>query len=322
MATATRPHLAAGLADELIVAFATADDLGTGMRRVTRSLRRHSAGTRIEWWGPTGDGRALRLELAIGEASGSRAAIAIGPAGAFVFVGHAPGPQVAEAISRLVPVLRRRWAEERLALHSALLARRIQALDDFAALVAHELKGPLEAALLTDDPDPEIRKALRLVDSVLEAIRSESATEVWSSPGDCLGEVLRELDGVGAEVSASVGPAFPLPASALRLVLRNLLANSAAAGASRIAVTAGATPSGWTLAVEDDGGGEGHDGYRTGHGIGLALCRRLVERLGGELELRPRAGGGTRAEVVVSGWASGERGPREAPRPRPSSASA
>ncbi|HVP75768.1 MAG TPA: ATP-binding protein [Gaiellaceae bacterium] len=288
-------------------------------------LRKQAGVERVEWWGPAEDGTSLRLEASAGVGVGTRAGIPIGPVGALILVGRAPGPPLVEAVTRLVPLLRHRWTEERLATHSALLARRLQALDDFAAFVAHELKGPLHAALLADDPAPEIRKALHLVDSVLEAIRSESATDVWSSPGACLSDVLCDLDGIGAEVSATLPPVFPMPAAALRLVLRNLLANAAAAGAQWIRVSAGAAAAGWTLAVDDDGGDEAHDRYRSGSGIGLALCTRLVDRLGGELELRPRAHGGMRAQVTVtarvgSTAASAEQELREVSRPRPSSA--
>src|SRR5262249_28328888 len=44
--------------------------------------------------------------------------------------------------NRLAPVVRRRWAEEQLAVQAAQLAHGNEALDDFASLVAHELKGP------------------------------------------------------------------------------------------------------------------------------------------------------------------------------------
>jgi hypothetical protein len=43
------------------------------------------------------------------------------------------------------------------------------------------------------------------------------------------------------------------------------------------------------------------DGYATGAQLGLRLCRRLVERCGCVLELRPRAVRGTRAVIVAAG---------------------
>jgi two-component sensor histidine kinase len=56
------------------------------------------------------------------------------------------------------------------------------------------------------------------------------------------------------------------------------------------------------LVVDDDGVGIGSDdGYATGAQLGLRLCRRLVERCGCVLELRPRAVGGTRALIATGG---------------------
>jgi two-component sensor histidine kinase len=56
------------------------------------------------------------------------------------------------------------------------------------------------------------------------------------------------------------------------------------------------------LVIDDDGVGlASGDRYATGAQLGLRLCRRLVERCGGKLELRPRAVRGTRAVIVVAG---------------------
>lgn len=225
----------------------------------------------------------------------------MGPVGAFVVVAAGRGEGVIGALARLAPVVRRRWTEERLADHAALLARRSQALEDFAALVSHELKGPLQAALLTDDPAPEIRRALHVVDSVLEAVRSESATGACCSPQACLDDALRDLGRLDAEIYSNLPAAFPLPAAVLRIVLRNLLANAAAAGARHIRVSASGGAASGTLAVDDDGVGVDSREYAAGSGLGLALCRRLVERLGGELELRPLPQGGTSSRIVLGG---------------------
>jgi signal transduction histidine kinase len=75
----------------------------------------------------------------------------------------------ASDVKWLAPVLRRRWTEERLAQQAVRLARGNQALGDFAALVAHELKTPLELARLQDDLSVGVERALELVDVLLEA---------------------------------------------------------------------------------------------------------------------------------------------------------
>jgi signal transduction histidine kinase len=291
-----------GLAEALIVAFATAEDGVSGIERVAARLVERGAAGRVEWWAPAADGTLLRLASDAGDASGRRDAIPMGPAGAIVLVGS--GEEALDALARVAPVIRRRWTEERLAKGSALLARRIQAAEDFAALVSHEVKGPLQAALLTDDSDPEIRRALHVVDSVLEAVGSESATGDRCSPEACLDDVLRDLGRLEAMVSSDLPVGFPLPSVVLRIVLRNLVANAAAAGARRIHVWGAAGDAGSTLAVDDDGAGIGSPDYAVGSGIGLALCKRLVGRLGGELELRARPEGGTTVCIVLPGGES------------------
>lgn len=288
------------LGESLVVAFATAADVATGMERVAATVAEAGAAARVEWWAPVADGTALRLAAAAGSARGARVALSMGPVGAVVVVAGR-GESVFGALARLAPVVRRRWTEERLADHAALLARRSQALEDFAALVSHELKGPLQGALLTDDPAPEIRRALHVVDSVLEAVRSESTTGACCSPQACLDDALRDLGRLDAELSSDLPEAFPLPAAVLRIVLRNLLANAAAAGARHIRVSASGGAASGTLAVDDDGVGVDSREYAAGSGLGLALCRRLVERLGGELELRPLPQGGTSSRIVLGG---------------------
>jgi signal transduction histidine kinase len=181
------------LADGLIVAFATAADISDGVRRVAATLRRAGAVAGAEWWAPAERGGSLVLQASEGSRSGRRTAIPIGPAGTLVVVGARSEPAVTEALTGLIPVLRRRWTEERLAQHASLLARRAEALEDFAALVAHELKAPLQAALLADDAASGAAVALQLVDSVLEAVRSDDAPEDSAVPAECLRAALGDL---------------------------------------------------------------------------------------------------------------------------------
>lgn len=180
------------------------------------------------------------------------------------------------------------------------LARRNEALEDFAALVAHELKGPLEAALLAEDPRRWIASALDLVDSVLQAA-TESSDGGWSSLPDCLAEATSCLDSLQLAVAADEGSCFPLPPKSLSVILRNLLANAAAAKAHRVDVFTTHRRGQWWLLVDDDGIGLGvrAPDYDHGSGIGLELCRRIARRNGGRLELVPRRAGGTRAILTM-----------------------
>jgi signal transduction histidine kinase len=192
--------------------------------------------------------------------------------------------------------------EEQLTEHVARLARKTEALDDFAGLVAHDVKSSLVTALRDDDPRGGVTRALELVDSILEAVRADQTTTGAARLGDCVQRAIADLGDSHIEIVASVTGEFPIPPDALRLVLRNLLANAVAAGAERIHVSALAEGDQRMLVVDDDGVGlASGDRYATGAQLGFRLCRRLVERCGCVLELRPRAVRGTRAVIVAAG---------------------
>jgi signal transduction histidine kinase len=192
--------------------------------------------------------------------------------------------------------------EEQLVAHVARLARKTEALDDFAALVAHDVKSSLLVALRDENPREGLTRALELVDSILEVVRVDQAGTGVARLADCAQQAIADLGDSRIEIVVSVTGEFPIPPDALRLVLRNLLANAIAAGAERIHVSALARGDQRILVVDDDGVGlASTHRYATGAQLGLRLCRRLLERCGCVLELRPRAIRGTRAVIVVAG---------------------
>jgi signal transduction histidine kinase len=284
------------LEHDTVLALATADDLASGMGRVVEQIRRDSGALGVEWWAAAEDGE-LGLAAAAGFACGTRETFQLGSAGMLVLHGGGLDPQVESVLTSLTPILRRRAAEERLARTTAQLAMRNEALEDFAALVAHELKTPLQAALVADDPSRQVEDALDLVDALLQAAQGRSETRTFSSVAESLEEVVEDL-GAGVEVSVDVTATLPLPPGPLRVILRNLLSNAAAAGARNVHVRAMRSARSWQLHVDDDGVGLAHDGrYAAGSGLGLSLSRRIAARFGGALELTPRPAGGTRATL-------------------------
>jgi signal transduction histidine kinase len=284
------------LEHDVVLALATADDLASGMDAVVGRIRRDSGAARAEWWAEDEDG-ALELVAVAGIAAGGRHRLPLGPAGVFVLHGGRLDRQVESALSSLAPIIRRRAAEERLARTTIQLARRNQALEDFAALVAHELKAPLQAALVADDPASPVEDALYLVEGLLEAAQTEPGEPTFASVSECLDQAVEDLR-AEIEITTDLATTMPLPPAPLRVILRNLLSNAVAAGARHVHVTAVRTLRSWHLLVDDDGVGLAEvDRYAAGSGLGLSLCRRIAARFGGVLELAPRPSGGTRATL-------------------------
>jgi signal transduction histidine kinase len=287
------------LEHEMVLALATADDLASGMDAVVGRIRRDSAAARAEWWATDEDG-SLELVAVDGIARGGRHRLPLGPAGVFVLHGGRLDRRVESALISLAPIIRRRAAEERLARTTLQLARRNEALEDFAALVAHELKTPLETALVADDPSGSVEDAIMLVDALLEASRSGAGEETFAVVEECLEQAVEDLR-AEIEITANVATTLPLPPAALRVVLRNLLSNAVAAGAGHVHVTTVRSSFSWHMLVDDDGVGlAAVDRYDAGSGLGLSLSRRIAARFGGALELAARPCGGTRATLTFT----------------------
>ena len=296
-----RPAFAAGLAERLLLEFVTAEDVRSGMTRAVAMLRREGGAARVEWWAPTEDGTAVRLEAVEGGALGRRVVVPLGAAGVVVLTGNRCGSQLIPAVRRLAPVLGRRFVEEQLAGRAARLARRNEALEDFAALVAHELKAPLLAASQQEDAPAGVECALDIVDELLALARSDGAADGFASPTECLDCALHDLGPLSVEIVSDLPGELPFPPAALRLLLRNLVANAVAADARHLRVAAVASAACWTLVVDDDGVGLADKGrYAAGSGLGFGLCRRVAARFGAELGLTARVEGGTRATLTIA----------------------
>jgi signal transduction histidine kinase len=197
----------------------------------------------------------------------------------------------------LLPLLRRLRADETLAVMAGELLRRNAALEEFAALVAHELKTPLHEALLAQDASRPLQEALDLVDSLLRMARDSRPLDAVGSSAGCLESVVRDLGARAAdlEITFDLATSLPITVGALRIILRNFLTNARAAGARHVQV---AILDSTTLVVDDDGVGPAEDGYESGTGLGLELCRRIARTFGARIELASRPHGGTRAMLA------------------------
>jgi signal transduction histidine kinase len=268
------PTAHTSLEHEAVVALATAEDLSEGMTAVAELVRRACGAACVEWWDD--DGRDVEGAAVAGERSGRRQLVPLGPLGELVVHGGSLLPGLDDILRPLGPIVRRRRADERVEQLAVRLADRNAALEDYAALVVHELKNPFHAALASGDPAP-LEDALDLVDALLETARRSSSEAAHASARDALDKALVDLGAEDVEVFADLPDALPVPATPLRVILRNLLSNAVAADARHVRVTAVRTKTSWQLRVDDDGVGPSDaDRYSGDSGVGFSLSRTLV----------------------------------------------
>jgi hypothetical protein len=122
-----------------ITELATAEGVERGIAKVVGILRRRFHAGRIEWWSTDEDG-SLRLVAADGRLHGRSAEHRLGQDDVIVTVGAESADGIDSVLALLEPVLRQMRSEELLSAVAMRLACRNAALEDFAALVAHDLK--------------------------------------------------------------------------------------------------------------------------------------------------------------------------------------
>ena len=216
-------------------------------------------------------------------------------------------------------------------LNDVTAQRRMEAeLRSYADVVAHDLREPVSAiALLVrllerqagEPPSPDVlarlsegtRRAGELIEAVLDYAR---AGELRIEPV-ALDRLVREvtddlrpaLESAGAEIDAGELPEVDGDPRQLRRVLQNLIGNAVKFRADaplRIVVSAEPDSHEWLVTVRDNGVGVDReqatrifamfsrvDRTADGLGLGLAVCRRVVEAHGGRIWVEPADGGGS-----------------------------
>jgi signal transduction histidine kinase len=203
-------------------------------------------------------------------------------------------------------------------------------LRSFADVVAHDLREPVTgiAHLVTllerraeEPPSPEVLTLLRasterareLIDGVLAYARAGELRRERVALERVMAEVAEDLR-PGLEAAGAALEVGPLPEvdgdpRQLRRVLQNLVANAVkfrGEAPPRVEVSALADREEWVVTVRDNGVGVEPEhagrifgmfsrvnGETEGAGIGLSVCRRVVEAHGGRIWVEPAQGGGS-----------------------------
>jgi signal transduction histidine kinase len=209
--------------------------------------------------------------------------------------------------------------------------RRMEAdLRSYADVVAHDLRQPVaNMALLVrtleqrseEPPRPEVLQMLRegvgraqeLIEAVLGYARLGELRTEPVALGELMSEVAEDLRPSLAKAGATLDvgdlPEIEADPLQLRRVLQNLVGNAVkfrAQAPPHVEVSALRGTAEWVVTVRDNGVGvdpaqatrifgmfsrvdHGADGV----GIGLAVCRRVVEAHGGRIWVEPASGGGS-----------------------------
>ncbi len=209
--------------------------------------------------------------------------------------------------------------------------RRMEAeLGSYADVVAHDLREPLTGiemmvALLErrpGDPPPAdvlallregVNRARELIDGALLYARAGELRATKVALGQLMADVVQylrpTLDEAGATLEIGELPEVDGDPAQLRRVLQNLVANAVkfrSQAPPRIELSAQLRGEEWVLTVRDNGVGVEPDSASRifdmfsrgqtdadGAGIGLAVCRRIVEAHGGRIWVERVEGGGS-----------------------------
>jgi signal transduction histidine kinase len=216
-------------------------------------------------------------------------------------------------------------------LHDVTDERRMEAeLKAYANVVAHDLSQPLAgiSMLVTmleqrpeQPPPPPVLRELRastergrtLIEGVLSYARSGELVRARVSLDDVMTDVSNDLRAAlkAADARLEVGdlPDVDADAAQLRRVLQNLVENALKFRGDdppRIAIGAERREQEWVVTVADNGPGVARedagrifgmfsraDRRAAGSGIGLAVCRRVIEAHDGHIWVEPVDGGGS-----------------------------
>jgi|SRR5579864_8259951 len=242
-------------------------------------------------------------------------------------------PHVQAIVLNSREISARRAAEEERQRHSDELARSNAELQSFAHNVAHDLREPLRTIesftqlLIRKAPlDPDNRQfADFIVESVIrmttlleELLASASyglrgaldRVELESAARKAMQNLTEAIASSGASITIGTLPAVQANESDAIRLFQNLISNAVkyrSAAPLEICIAAERSGPGWIIRVRDNGIGIAKKHHRhvfglftrlhshkaPGAGIGLAVCRKIVEERGGRIWVESKPGAGS-----------------------------
>jgi PAS domain S-box-containing protein len=221
----------------------------------------------------------------------------------------------------------------------AELRRSHAELERFADIAAHDLREPLMAikqltALLERGVESQREEIIahlraaaahgcRLVDGLLDLARigrghaPAERVDLRRMLDDLLDTLAPQIEAAGARIEVGPLPTVRGVEGELARVFQNLLANALkfrGAAPPVIEVFAARGPGEWTLTVRDNGPGVSERNRERifdlfarahaaesapGNGLGLAVCRKVVELHGGRIWVEPAPGGGSAFRLTL-----------------------
>lgn len=220
--------------------------------------------------------------------------------------------------------------ELKKAHENLLKSQRLAAIGEVAAMVGHDLRNPLQAIVyslhlakkeLESSPNSSLTETIRMIEEQVEYMNKiVSDLQYYASPikpnivitdlKEIIGEILSTIR-IPEKIEVSIDiedsfKAFPTDPILMKRVLTNLIMNAIQAikDKGQLRITAYTKENDALISVQDTGIGIPEENLSKifqpffttkakGQGLGLAVCKRIIETLQGSIMLNSKVGKGT-----------------------------
>lgn len=212
------------------------------------------------------------------------------------------------------------------------LSEPLRVIGGFISLLQRRYDGRLDADAdrFIDSAVGGVTRMQAMIDALLAYSRvgrglvDPAPVDTRRAVDEALGALRAQIEAKGAEIRIGPMPTVEGDATLLGQVLQNLISNAvkfSGGGSPLVEISAERQgEGGWTLSVRDNGPGVDpkhadrvfemfqrlHGREVPGLGIGLSMCKRIVDRHGGRIWVDPAAGGGSAFRFTLPGQGATE----------------